>query len=172
MHMHYPSVDTLANRIDEIEELALIFGFDMHWAYRQLSLDLADYPLMGMYWKGFFFFDCNSPMGLRSASIFCQRTANSIKYIHNSNGYWLMAYQDDLNSAEPQTIAWQSFESLQNLLADIRIKLSEHKTIYPTTCAEVLGVWFDTAEDHGGDTGLDRGITRSFGSVEIQRNSN
>lgn len=55
-----------------------------------------------------------------------------------------MAYQDDLNSAEPESIAWQSFLSLKQLLADLNVALSHDKTIEPTTCAEVLGVWFDT----------------------------
>lgn len=144
MRLRYPSVDTLANRIAEIEELALIFGVDMNRAYRQLSLDPSDYPLMGMYWKGMLFWDCNSPMGLRSASIFCQRTTNSIRYIQARKGYWIMNYQDDLNGAEPAQIAWDAFHSLYNLLRDLRIDLSEEKTIQPTTCAEVLGVWFDT----------------------------
>lgn len=144
MKLRYPSVDTLAERISEIEGLALIYGFDMNRAYRQLSLDPSDYPLMGMYWKGFFFWDCNSPMGLRTAAIFCQRTTNSIRFIHNQNGYWLMNYQDDLNSAEPEAIVWDSFRSLQRLLDNLNIELSEDKTIEPTTCAEVLGVWFDT----------------------------
>lgn len=144
LRMKYPSVDTLANRIAEIQELALIFGFDMHRAYRQLSLDPSDYSLIGMYWKGLFFFDCNSPMGLRTASIFCQRTTNAIRYIQNSKGFWLMAYQDDLNSAEPQHVAFDSFNSLRELLDSLNIDLSEQKTIWPTTCAEILGVWLDT----------------------------
>lgn len=144
MQLKYPSVDTLANRIAAITGLALIFGFDMNRAYRQLSLDPSDYSLMGIYWKGFFFWDCNSPMGLRSASIFCQRTTNCFKFIQNKKGYWLMAYQDDLNAAEPAEIAWEAFFSLRTLLATLNIDLSEEKTIEPTTCAEILGVWFDT----------------------------
>lgn len=144
MKLKYPSVDTLADRIASIDELILIYGFDMNRAYRQLNLDPSDYPLMGMYWKGFFFWDCNSPMGLRMAAIFCQRTTNSIRFIHQQNGYWLMNYQDDLNSAEPESTVWELFHSLCRLLDNLNIDLSEDKTIQPTTCAEVLGVWFDT----------------------------
>lgn len=149
MRIHYPSVDTLANRIADLHqrnpsETIQIYGFDMHRAYRQLNLDPFDYPLIGMYWKGLFFWDCHSPMGLRSASMFCQRTTNSICYIHQKQGYWLMAYQDDLNGAETQSTAEDAFNSLLKLLNDLNIDLSHEKTIKPTTCAEVLGVWFDT----------------------------
>lgn len=144
LKLKYPTVDTLAYRIAEIAELAMIYGYDMHRAYRQLNIDPFDYSLLGMYWKGLFFFDCNSPMGLRSAAIFCQRTTNCIKYIHNSRGFWLMAYQDDLNGAEPNSRVQEAFASLGTLLTQLRIDLSHDKTIEPTTCAEVLGVWFDT----------------------------
>lgn len=149
MRLHYPSVDTLANRIADLHqrhpsETIQIYGVDMNRAYRQLNLDPFDYPLVGMYWKGFFFWDCHSPMGLRSASMFCQRTTNSFCYIHQKRGYWLMAYQDDLNGAELQNKAREAFSTLLKMLSDLNIDLSHDKTVEPTTCAEVLGIWFDT----------------------------
>lgn len=55
-----------------------------------------------------------------------------------------MAYQDDLNGAELASRAQEAFDSLLKLLHELHIDLSQDKTVRPSTCAEVLGVWFDT----------------------------
>lgn len=142
--LSYPSVDDLADRIDQLPDTVLIFSVDMFKAFRQLEICPLDYPLLGMYWKGFFFWDCHSPMGLRSAALFCQRTTLAFKHIMNKMGYFLMPYLDDLNGCEHESKAWAAFNALISLLNNLKVKLSQNKTVRPTVCAEVLGVWFDT----------------------------
>lgn len=140
----YPTVDDLANRIESLTGTVKIYSVDMYKAYRQLKICPLDYPLLGMYWKGFYFFDCNSPMGLRSASLFCQRTTLSFRYIHNSMGYFLMVYLDDLTGCEEENKVYRAYDALICLMRDLKVRLSEDKICPPTTCAEVLGIWFDT----------------------------
>lgn len=95
----------LAERIDQLPDTVLIYSVDMFKAFRQLEICPLDYPLLGMYWKGLFFWDCHSPMGLRTAGLFCQRTTLAVQYIHNSMEYFLMPYLDDLNGCEHESKA-------------------------------------------------------------------
>ena len=116
----------------------------MDRAFRQIPLDPADYALIGMIWQGLYYFDAMSPMGLRSAAMFCQRTTNSIRFIVNNWGYFLMNYLDDFMGAEHKDRVQKAFPEVMGLLRRIRVGISDSKTVEPTTCIEALGVWLDS----------------------------
>lgn len=139
----YPTVDTMAQRVHELGPTCLIYRVDESRSFRQIPLDPFDYGLIGMYWKGLFFFDVNSPQGLRTGAMFCQRTTNAVRYIMNQMGYFLMNYLDDLHGCELPDRAWKSFEALLRVMRDIRRDIAHNKTTTPCQVVEVLGIWFD-----------------------------
>lgn len=144
--LRYPTIDTLAKRVFDIGTQALIYRVDEERSFRQNPLDPIDYGMIGMFWKGFYFFDVNSPQGLRTGVLFCQRFTNSIRYIMNQMDFFLLNYLDDLHGCEHKSKIWQSFETLLRVLRDIRRDVAHDKTTKPTSQIEVLGIWFDVIQ--------------------------
>lgn len=139
----YPTIDTLAKRVHKLGTKAKIYRVDEERSFRQNPLDPIDYGLIGVFWKGLYFFDVNSPQGLRTGAMFCQRFTNSIRYIMNKMGYFLLNYLDDLHGCELEDKVWDSFHALIRLMRDINRDIAHSKTTEPTDVIEVLGIWFD-----------------------------
>lgn len=139
----YPTVDTLAKRIHELNYKCKIYRVDEERSFWQNPLDPIDYGLIGMHWKGLFFWDINSPQGLRTGAMFCQRCTNAIRYIMNSLNYFLLNYLDDLHGCETEENVWDSYYTLIRIMRDLRRDIAHDKTTLPTEVIEVLGIWFD-----------------------------
>lgn len=142
----YPTVDTLAKRIHDLDYKAFIYRVDEERSFRQNPLDPIDYGLIGMHWKGLFFFDVNSPQGLRTGAMFCQRCTNAVRHIMNQLGYFLLNYLDDLHGCETIDKIESSFITLLKLMRDLRRDVAHDKTTKPTQVIEVLGIWFDVLQ--------------------------
>ena len=141
--LKYPSIDVLAKRMFEIGTQARQFKIDMIRAFRQIPTDPALWRLIGMWWTKKFYFDCMSPIGLRSAALFCQQTTNSLRYVMEVWGFFLMDYLDDLIGSEHESKVWHAFNALMQLLTDLRVGISADKTVEPTHAIEALGIWMD-----------------------------
>ena len=144
--LKYPTIDTLAHRIHQVGSQCKQFKIDMLRAFRQLYLDPISWRKIGMKWKGRVFYDKCTPMGLRSASIFCQRTTSGIKYAINRLNHFLMNYLDDLIGAEHQDRVEQAFRDLNHILNEVNIDISHNKTVAPCSIMEALGVWMDAEQ--------------------------
>ena len=143
IQLKYPSIDNLLKRVYKVGTSCLQWKVDMDRAFRQIPIDPLDWGLIGMQWEGLYYFDKMSPMGLRSAAMFCQRTTNCIRYIANRWEFFLMNYLDDFIGAEPADRAWIAFDSIMDLMSKLRIEISHKKTVQPSPCMEALGVWVD-----------------------------
>ena len=97
-----------------------------------------------MLWQNMYYFDKMSPMGLRSAALFCQRTTNASTFIINNLGFFVMNYLDDFIGAEHRNRIWAAFNALMDTLKKLKVQISENKTVEPTWCMEALGIWMDS----------------------------
>ena len=122
----------------------MIYKCDLRKAYRQLYVDPYDFPLLGFHWNGCYYFDVVLPMGLRSASMACQRITSGISYICSQHGFDVLNYLDDFQGVEVSDKAATAFSFLQLLLVELGVEESKSKACPPTTCAICLGVEFDT----------------------------
>ena len=104
-----------------------------------------DYSLVGFRWRNQLFFDKMVPMGLRSAAFITQRLTNAIVHVHRKK-YWSINYLDDFGSAEREQDAWNSYNSMTNILQEIGVQEAPEKAIEPTTRMEFLGNTVDTAK--------------------------
>lgn len=143
INLTYPNIDILAKRVFHLGRDCLIYRVDEKRSFRQNPIDPYDYGLIGMYWKGMYFWDINSPQGLRTGAMFCQRVTDSIRFIMNNMGFFLLNYLDDLHGCEEKTKAWNSFRALLRLMENLGRDVAPNKTTKPTDVIEVLGVWFD-----------------------------
>ena len=114
--LSYPTIDTLAERIQKLGPGCKIWKIDLSRYFKQIPICPHDYSLVGVHWWGLLFFDQVMPMGLCSAAYVCQRMTNAITYIHRKMGYWSINYLDDFGSAELAEKAWDSFQAMRNLL--------------------------------------------------------
>ena len=125
----FPTVDTVARRIIELNKDVWLFKVDLASYFRQLPLDPADYSLLCFTWDGSIFFDVVSPQGLWSAPYFAQRTSNAVRYIHNQAGYFLFNYIDDFIGIENKDKINSSMQSLIGLLQQLGIREPEAKRV-------------------------------------------
>ena len=79
--LKFPTVDSIADLIVKNGSGCLIYKCDLKAGYRQFPVDPYDYPVLGSYWKNYYYLDVVLPMGLHSAAMACQRITNAITHI-------------------------------------------------------------------------------------------
>ena len=90
------------------------------------------------------YFDTTLPMGLRSAAMCCQRITNAMKYMVENRGFDLVAYLDDMVSAEVWQWAENCFNTIRGVIAESGAEEAESKAVPPACCMLFLGILFDT----------------------------
>ena len=77
----YPTVDMIADHVAALGAGCLLFKRDLKRTYHQFPVYPHDYPLLGYSWNGELYFDVVLPMGLRTATMACQRATTAVCYI-------------------------------------------------------------------------------------------
>lgn len=139
----FPTVDAVAKQVSQIGKAAHIYKRDGARFFRQLGVDPYDYPLLCFTWKDQVYFDVVISMGLRSGPMCAQRLSSCLRYIHNSMGYFLLNYVDDLMGVEHKYRVQDAFEQLGRTLRDLNIMESESKVVPPSHVVECLGTLID-----------------------------
>ena len=146
--LSFPTVDAIALRVAQLasSQQVYMFKIDLSGYFRQLPLDPGDYSLLCFVWRGQLYFDIVSPMGLRSAPYFAQRTSDAIRYIHNAMGYFLFNDIDDLIGVEGLQKINSSFQALLRTLKDIGLKEAQGKRVEPTQVLNCMGTLVNAAD--------------------------
>ena len=142
----YPTVDLIADCVAALGSGCLLFKRDLKRAYRQFPVDPHDYPLLGYYWNGHFYFDVVLPMGLRTAAMACQRSTNAVCYILSRAGCQVCSYLDDFIGVAPAARASRDFYHCGSLLTELGLQESPSKACPPSTCMTCLGVQVNTVD--------------------------
>ena len=143
-NLKYPKVDSLVDLVKQKGRGCALMKSDLRRAYKQIPVDPADWNFLGLTWNGQLLFDRTMPMGLRSAALCCQRITNAIKYIVERRGYDLVAYLDDMVSAETWLKAEHCHITIRWVISESGAEESEAKVVGPTCKMLFLGVLFDT----------------------------
>ena len=83
-------------------------------------MDPKDWPLLGITWMKMLYFDKTAVMGSRSAPYICQRVTTFIRHIMENIGHYVANYVDDFMGLGTGTKIWCSYQTLKNLLRDLR----------------------------------------------------
>ena len=83
-------------------------------------------------------------MGSRSSARCCQRVTSAVVYIFCKWGFFAINYLDDLGSAEEESKAERSYNTLLELLHTIGLKEATNKCSPPNTVMIFLGIQVDT----------------------------
>ena len=143
VNLQYPTVDRLCKEITKMGSGVMGYKIDMDRAFKQLFMDPASWPLLGITWMNMLLFDKTAVMGSRSAPYMCQRMTNFIRHIMCNINHFIANYVDDFMGLGKPPKVWTGFITLQNLLRDLGASEALQKTIEPTTQLEFLGVWFN-----------------------------
>ena len=79
--MHYPSVDRIVNKLNQISPAAKIFKVDISQAFQHVRIDPGDIDLLGLHHKGSYYIDLALPFGFRLGSFFFSKLSNGVRYI-------------------------------------------------------------------------------------------
>ncbi len=143
--LRLPSALTLRDNIREIGHGAVMWSKDLQRGYRQMRSCPLDYPLLGMHWRGKFFFDVAVPFGIRNGALCMQAITSSVTDILHSKGHAGLAYIDDLAGAHATKIgAEQAFSECERILKELGLVEAEEKQSKPSTTMVWLGVRFDS----------------------------
>lgn len=85
---------------------------DLRKAYRQFPVDPKDYPFLGYTWSKQFYFDTLHTMGLRSATMACQRSTAAIVSVASQQGRVVFNCLDDFIGVSPAFKAQIDFQAL------------------------------------------------------------
>ena len=141
--LNYPSVDNYVDRLTSLGKGCHMLKVDLSRAFRQLKVDPADYPLL---WQDAYYLDRAYAFGHRTGSMGCSRLSDFIRYLHSNKGFYLLSYIDDLLGAETPSNAQASYDTLVNLLQELRIPVSKSKLCPPSTKIICLGIHIDSVE--------------------------
>ena len=143
MCITYPTVDHICKKAASIGKGVMGYKKDMNRAFKQLFMDLADWPMLGIRWNNAIFYDKTAVMGSVSAPYACQRTTNFIRHIMTNLHYNVFNYVDDFMGVEHESKIWSSYNTLGNLLRDLGATEAMDKAVAPAYVVEMLGILFD-----------------------------
>jgi hypothetical protein len=140
-----PTANSLAARILEHGRGCHLWSHDLSRGYRQLRTDPLDWPLLGIRWRGSYYFDCAIPFGLRFGAKCMHETTTAVTDILAREGLSMLCYIDDIAGVHAdESAARQGFLRTRRLLRELGLQEAEEKATAPSTTMTWLGVHFDT----------------------------
>ena len=146
--LRYSTVYDAIDSIMHMGQGAQMAKIDIKSAFRLCPVHPTDHHLLGMKWKGQFYFDCILPFGLRSAPFIFNCLADALEWIAIQQGVSpVHHYLDDffLAGAPNSDQCARHLQTLTSLCAALGVPLAEDKREGPTTCLEYLGILLDSA---------------------------
>ena len=109
-------------------------------------MDPKDYIFLVYHWRDCLYFDLVLPFVLRSATLACQRTTNTIAHIFQSVfNHACNNYIDDFGGVETTfEEASHAFCTLEHLFNELGLESSPSKDCSPSTRMVFLGLTYDT----------------------------
>ena len=144
----YSSVEDAIKMCNEVGRRTLLAKIDLKNAFRQCSVRVKDWHLLGIHWANNFYFDKFLPFGLRSAPHHFDSLATALEYIikEHTNSPHVIHYLDDFLFAGPPgcDTCTTVFTATKALCARLGITIKLEKCVAATTCITFLGIELDT----------------------------
>ena len=122
-----------------------LWSLDLSRGYRQLRTCPLDWPLLGIRWKGQYYFDTAVPFGVRWGAMYMQSTSAAVTDILQRDDITSLAYIDDIAGVNTShEDAQRCFNRARALLAELGLAEAASKASPPNTVMVWLGVLFDT----------------------------
>ena len=138
-----PTIDHVIKAVDRFGKDSFIAKIDISRAFKHVPIDPKDINFLGVFW-GAYYVEKRLVFGFRNGSTFFQRIAESIRFILTSEGHYCLAYIDDFLIFGNEAQCNRAFTRLHELLRELGLDISDHKTVAPITEVLCLGIKVDT----------------------------
>ena len=144
----YTSVDRAIGMANDLGKGTLFAKIDLKHAFRQCPVRAADWHLLGVHWRGQYYYDKCLPFGLRSSPFLFDTVASALEYIFRAQlqNDSIIHYLDDfLFAGPPQADTCRdSLAGAESLCSQLGVQTKVEKRTPPTTCITFLGIELDT----------------------------
>jgi hypothetical protein len=142
--LQYVKIDDAINLIIQLGKGSFMAKTDICSAFRNVPVRPNDWELLGMHWKGLYFFDQVLPFGLRSAPYIFNQLSDAIEWIAKNNYTikHILHILDDFFLIErpPRSNCMTSLCKLLTVLTNLNVPIAHEKTYPASTELEFLGV--------------------------------
>ena len=142
--LQYVKIDDAINLIIQLGHGSYMAKTDICSAFRNVPVHPTDWELLGMHWKGLYFFDKVLPFGLRSAPFIFNQLSDALEWIAKTNHDIknILHILDDFFLIEPppRSNCMTSLCKLLTLMTNLNVPIAHHKTFPASTELEFLGV--------------------------------
>ena len=146
-NMSLPTAEELAQAILAAPHTAHMYSIDLSRAYRQLRIDPQEWPLLGLTWRGQYFFDRALAFGGTWHAAACQRVTNSLRHIMAKSTAKIWPYLDDIvGLADDLHTATRDFKHLRSLMTQFHLEEATHKAVEPTRQLTWIGIRFNLVD--------------------------
>ena len=146
--LHYITVDKAISAIKRFGRGAWLSKLDIEAAFRIIPVHPSQWHLLGMKWKGNYYFDKVLSMGGRSSPSIFDGVSSAIEWICTTNYLIdvLMHLLDDFLSVEPPYKEPNALKLLIEIFERLGVPLAPHKIFGPAQVLEFLGIILDTLQ--------------------------
>ena len=121
---------------------------DIQSAFRIIPVHPGDWELLGMSWKGRYYFDKALPFGLRSAPFLFNQLADALEWLvrQHLNIPSIIHILDDFFIVQPapSSLCATALCRVLTLFEELNIPLAPQKTFRPTQVLEFMGITLDS----------------------------
>ena len=146
--LRYVTIDNAIQLLLTLGKGAFMSKTDVQSAFRIIQVHPLDWELLGMEWKGLYFFDMLLPFGSQSAPYLFNLLSEGLEWIIHSklNIPGILHILDDFFIAlpPPGSLCSTALCELLTLFTDLGIPLAPGKTFHPSTELEFMGILLDS----------------------------
>ena len=151
--LQYITIDNAIEGIKHLGQGCFLAKTDIESAFRLIPVHPDDYELLGMCWKGKYYYDKVLPFGLRSAPFIFNQLSDAIEWILSNNCFisFVCHILDDFLIMEPASPGPQkkgacqiSLNAMLLTLKNLNIPIAPGKTEGPHNVLEFMGIILDS----------------------------
>lgn len=148
--LQYVTIDNAIYLLLSLGKGAFMSKTDIQSAFRIIPIHPHDWELLGMQWKGLYFFDTVLPFGLRSAHFLFNLLSDVLEWIirNKLSITGVLHILDDFFIAlpPPRSQCSTALCHLLTVVMDLDIPLASGKTFAPSTQLEFMGILLDSSQ--------------------------
>ena len=145
----YSTIDDAIKLIKQLGPGCFLAKTDIQNAFRLLPIHPNDYPLLGILWKGFYYYDRCMPMGCSSSCLTFERFSTAVQWIAQhklSIQHMLHLLDDFLLAAKTEKLCGDQLHLFLSLCSYLGIPIAPDKTCGPSTKLCFAGIELDTLQ--------------------------
>ena len=145
--VHYATIDEAIKLIMSAGPGCFLAETDIKNAFRIIPIHPSDYNLLGMQWRGLYYYDRCMPMGCSSSCLTFETFSTAVEWVaHNKVkiDYILHLLDDYLLVAPSMQLCQQQLHLFLSLCTYLGIPIAPEKTCGPTTSLSFAGIELDS----------------------------